>query len=117
MLKSHRLAKSIQDAGRAAFLSILAYKAACAGRRVMAVNPAFTIQTRSGCGVMVHKSLSAKAYRSAGVVVRTVARARIGAITRRSTENGSGRTFGEGLRWRPRRTEKLSGCSLPVACL
>ena len=32
MVRNHHLAKSIQDAGWAAFLSILTYKAACAGR-------------------------------------------------------------------------------------
>jgi putative transposase len=58
MLKNHHLAKSITDAGWAAFLSILAYKAACAGRRVVAVDPAFTSQTCSGCGLVVQKGLS-----------------------------------------------------------
>ena len=57
MLKNHHLAKSIQDAGWAAFLSILTYKAACAGRKVVAVNPAYTSQTCSGCGVMVAERL------------------------------------------------------------
>jgi len=58
MLKNHHLAKSISDAGWSAFLSFLSFKAACAGRRVIAVNPAFTSQTCSGCGVVVHKGLS-----------------------------------------------------------
>ena len=60
MVRNHYLAKSIQDAGWAAFLSILTYKAACAGRRVVAVPPAFTSQTCSGCGVMVSKGLSVR---------------------------------------------------------
>jgi putative transposase len=42
MVRNHHLAKSIQDAGWAAFLSILSFKAACACRRVIAVNPAYT---------------------------------------------------------------------------
>jgi putative transposase len=58
MVKNHHLAKSINDAGWGAFLIILAYKAACAGRQVLAVNPAYTSQTCSGCGVMVSKGLS-----------------------------------------------------------
>jgi putative transposase len=59
-VKNHHLAKSISDAGWAAFLTILSYKAACAGRSVIAVNPAFTSQTCSGCGVLVQKGLSVR---------------------------------------------------------
>ena len=51
MLKNHHLAKSIQDAGWAQFLSILSFKAACAGRSVVAVPPAYTSQSMPGwCG-------------------------------------------------------------------
>jgi putative transposase len=60
MVRNHHLAKSINDAGWATFLSILTYKAACASRRVVAVPPAFTSQTCSGCGVLVHKGLSVR---------------------------------------------------------
>jgi putative transposase len=60
MVRNHHLAKSISDAGWAAFLSILSYKAACAGREVIAVNPAFTSQRCSGCGVLVLKGLSVR---------------------------------------------------------
>lgn len=58
MLMNHCLAKSISDAGWSQFLSILAAKAAYAGRRVVAVPPAYTSQTCSGCGVLVQKGLS-----------------------------------------------------------
>jgi putative transposase len=60
MVRNHHLAKSIQDAGWAAFLSILSAKAAWAGRRVVAVPPAYTSQTCSGCGVIVSKGLSVR---------------------------------------------------------
>jgi putative transposase len=60
MLKNHHLAKSIADAGWGVFLSILSFKAACAGRSVVAVNPAFTSQRCSGCGVVVSKGLSVR---------------------------------------------------------
>ena len=60
MLKNHHLAKSIQDAGWSMFLSILSFKAACAGRSVVAVPPAYTSQTCSGCGVVVAKGLSVR---------------------------------------------------------
>ena len=60
MVQNHHLAKSISDAGWSAFLTILAFKAACAGKRVQAVNPAFTSQQCSGCGEMVAKGLSVR---------------------------------------------------------
>jgi putative transposase len=66
MLKNHHLAKSISDAGWSAFLTILSDKAACAGRTVIAVHPAFTSQTCSGCGVLVSKGLSVRWHRCPG---------------------------------------------------
>ncbi|HEY7021776.1 MAG TPA: transposase [Ktedonobacterales bacterium] len=60
MVKNHHLAKSIQDAGWAAFLSILAFKAAYAGKQAVAVPPAYTSQRCSGCGVLVSKGLSVR---------------------------------------------------------
>ena len=60
MVKNHHLAKSISDAGWSAFLSILSNKAACAGRSVVAVPPAYTSQACSGCGAMVAKGLSVR---------------------------------------------------------
>jgi putative transposase len=60
MVRNHHLAKSIHDAGWAAFLAILTYKAACAGRRVVAVPPAYTSQICSGCGIVVAKGLSVR---------------------------------------------------------
>ena len=60
MVRNHRLAKSVSDAGWAAFRTILACKAAYAGRRIIAVNPAYTSQTCSGCGGVVQKGLSVR---------------------------------------------------------
>jgi len=60
LLKHHHLAKSIADAGWSQFLTILSFKAACAGRSAVAVPPAFTSQTCSGCGVLVTKGLSVR---------------------------------------------------------
>jgi putative transposase len=60
MLQNHSLAKSISDAGWSAFLAIRTFKAESAGKRVQAVNPAFTSQACSGCGVVVAKGLSVR---------------------------------------------------------
>jgi putative transposase len=56
------LNKSIQDAGWRHFLWILAFKAACAGKRVEAVNPAYTSQDCSGCGERLQISLSVRTH-------------------------------------------------------
>ncbi|HEY7022686.1 MAG TPA: transposase [Ktedonobacterales bacterium] len=60
MVRNHHLAKSIQDAGWGAFLIILTHKAAWAGRRVVAIHPAYTSQRCSGCGALVSKGLSVR---------------------------------------------------------
>jgi len=60
MVKNHHLAKSISDAGWRAFLTILAFKAACAGKRSVAVPPAYTSQICSGCGILIAKGLSVR---------------------------------------------------------
>ncbi len=60
MVRNHRLAKSINDAGWASFRTILEAKAAYAGRRVVAVPPVYTSQVCSGCGVIVSKGLSVR---------------------------------------------------------
>jgi putative transposase len=62
MVRNPRLAKSISDAGWAAFRTILAGKAVYAGRRVVAVPPAFTSQECSGCGERMPKSLSVRTH-------------------------------------------------------
>jgi putative transposase len=56
------LNKSIQDAGWYSFRQILIFKAACAGKRVEAIPPAYTSQDCSGCGERVEKSLSVRTH-------------------------------------------------------
>jgi putative transposase len=56
------LNKSIRDAGWGRFLSILTFKAACAGKCVEAVNPAYTSQECSGCGERRQMSLSVRTH-------------------------------------------------------
>ncbi len=62
LVRNKYLAKSITDAGWAAFRTILEGKAAYAGRRVVAVPPAYTSQNCSGCGERVPKSLSVRTH-------------------------------------------------------
>ena len=58
MQKNHCLAKSISDAAWTMFRAALAVKAANAGRRYVEVNPAYTSQDCSGCGLRAKKKLS-----------------------------------------------------------
>jgi putative transposase len=62
MVSNPHLSKSISDAGWAQFRTILEGKAAYAGRRVVAVPPAYTSQDCSGCGTRVEKSLSVRTH-------------------------------------------------------
>ncbi len=52
------LNKSIQDAGWDMFVGMCIYKAECAGRTVLQVNPKYTSQICSGCGTVRKKDLS-----------------------------------------------------------
>jgi putative transposase len=71
MMRNHHLAKSIADAGWAAFRVILESKAAYAGKRVMVVPAQYTSQDCSGCGERVKKSLSVRTHvcPSCGLVI------------------------------------------------
>jgi putative transposase len=60
LMQNRSLAKAIADARWSAFLSILPFKTVGAGKRVHAVDPAFTSQVCSGCGVIVQKGLSVR---------------------------------------------------------
>lgn len=62
MAHNHCLAKSIHDAAWSTFTSMLSYKAECAGRTYIAVNPAYTSQDCSNCGHRQKMSLSERIY-------------------------------------------------------
>lgn len=62
MVKNHRLARSISDAGWGEFVNMLTYKAESAGGEVIKVNPRNTSQACSGCGQIVPKDLSARIH-------------------------------------------------------
>jgi putative transposase len=59
LVRNPYLAKSISDASWGQFRTILAGKAACAGKRVVAVPAQYTSQ---GCGERVPKSLSVRTH-------------------------------------------------------
>lgn len=63
MVHNHCLAKSIYDAAWSGFLSALSYKAAYAGRKFVAINPAYTSQNCSHCGHRQKMELSERIYR------------------------------------------------------
>ncbi|HBY94147.1 MAG TPA: hypothetical protein DEP84_09330 [Chloroflexi bacterium] len=71
MLKNHGLAKSISDAAWNQLVHSTTYKAECAGRRVVLVNPRHTSKACSGCGELVEKSLSVRVHQcpSCGLVL------------------------------------------------
>jgi len=62
MMPHQGLAKSIADAAWTQFAAYLAHKAAWAGRRLLAVNPAYTSQDCSGGGHRQKLSLSDRVY-------------------------------------------------------
>ncbi len=62
MIHNHCFAKSIQDAAWSQFATFLSYKAACAGRAFVAVNPAYTSQDCSRCGHRQKKTLAERLH-------------------------------------------------------
>ena len=63
MLHNHCLAKSISDAAWSGFFQLLSYKAVCAGREFVAVNPAYTSQDCSTCGQRQKMPLSERVFK------------------------------------------------------
>ena len=62
MVHNHCLAKSIHDAAWSQFATFVSYKAACAGRAFVAVNPAYTSQDCSRCGHRQKKTLAERVH-------------------------------------------------------
>ena len=63
MVKNHKLAKSISDAGWGLFFNILDAKAKqVPGKRVIAVDPKFTSQMCSRCGAIAKKTLAVRVH-------------------------------------------------------
>jgi putative transposase len=71
MVRNHKLAKSIQDAGWGTFLRWVKYYGLMQDVPVIAVAPQFTSQECSACGAIVKKSLSMRTHicTSCGVVL------------------------------------------------
>ncbi|HBY93731.1 MAG: transposase [Ardenticatenaceae bacterium] len=62
MLQNHHLAKSISDAAWNQLVQYATFKAECAGRRVVLVNPRNTSKMCSRCEMLVEKSLSVRVH-------------------------------------------------------
>ena len=62
LMQNQGLAKSIADAAWSQFTALLSHKAAWAGRRYMAVNPAYASQDCSGCGHRQPLTLADRLY-------------------------------------------------------
>jgi len=62
MLKNHRVAKAISDAGWAKFISMVAYKAARAGKPFVLIDARGTSQSCSRCRMPVAKDLSVRTH-------------------------------------------------------
>jgi len=58
MVRNHRLAKSISDAGWGRFIGMIAYKEEESGGQLIQVNPRNTTQNCSRCGEYIKKTLS-----------------------------------------------------------
>jgi putative transposase len=63
LVHNHCLAKSISDVAWSTFVSLLAYKAASAGRRFVKVNPAYTSQDCSRCHHRQKMPLAERVFR------------------------------------------------------
>jgi len=61
-LAKSALAKDVHDASWAEFISMLRYKAECAGSRLIEVNPYDTSQECSGCGARILKALCTRVH-------------------------------------------------------
>ena len=62
MLKNHRLARSIADAGWSKFLEMVGHKAESAGVHFVTVDPRNTSQRCSDCGELVPKALAVRTH-------------------------------------------------------
>jgi putative transposase len=62
MLEQKKFSKSISDAAWGTLILFLTYKAAKAGRTVVAVNPRGTSQRCSQCGTVVPKDVSVRVH-------------------------------------------------------
>jgi len=107
MLRNHRLARAISDAGWAGFLSTLRTKAESAGCVVVEVNCRGTSQECSRCGAVVDKGLSVRTHncpscslvlqRDVNAALNILARARE-ARTGPVEQNGNCAVFQEAIR-------------------
>jgi putative transposase len=117
-LSRSALARSVNDAGWAQFLGILAFKAEEAGRRISVVDCRGTSQVCSGCGCEPdeRKSLAVRVHRCThcGLVLHRDHNAAVNILTRARAEPSASRPAGKsgGV---DLRTPEVAGASSPDA--
>lgn len=97
MVRNHRLAKSISDAGWGNFLLILASKAEEAGCRFEKVDPRHTSVNCSSCGEKVPKALAVRTHRcpTCGLVLDRDHNAAINILQRATAGTAESHAWGE----------------------
>ena len=94
------LAKDVYDASWGRFISMLRYKAACAGSHIIEVDPRNTSQDCSGCGIKVPKELGDRLHecRNCGLVLNRDLNAARNILNRAGVGPGLLNVAGYGMR-------------------
>jgi putative transposase len=106
-----RLSKDVHDASWAKFISMLRYKAECAGSRVIEVDPHDTSQDCSGCGTRVVKALKDRRHEcpQCGLAIDRDLNAARNILNRAGVVPGLRNVAGCGMR-AGRNLEEAAGC-------
>jgi putative transposase len=122
MIRNHRLAKSISDAGWGRFIGMIAYKEEESGGRLIRVDANGTTQRCSGCGEKVAKALSVRVHECpfCGLVLCRDLNAALNVLGR-GREIGRGppdyMPVGDGTSIQPRFVEQVSSMNQEASLL
>jgi putative transposase len=94
------LAKDVQDASWGKFVSMLRYKAECAGSRIIEVDASHTTRECSGCGAIVFKGLAERVHRcmECGLMMDRDLNAAVNILNRAGVGPGLHNVAGYGMR-------------------